>query len=89
VSDDSFLIMLLETSANRPDQESLHRPRRMYLLASAGGALIDSIGVFPGVEQLQYRDANASHTAIPSFAADTRVVRSFATSRWTRSVTCG
>jgi hypothetical protein len=49
----------------------LHRSTEMYLVTS-GDTLLDSLGVFPALEQLSYRDGSERHTAIPLFPADTR-----------------
>lgn len=74
LADGSFAVMLIESSAGQPAVRPLHRSGLMYVIAGADAALRDSLGVFPGLEQLSYEDAGRVHTAVPLFAAFTRLV---------------
>jgi hypothetical protein len=57
VGDSVFALTLLQTSAGQPETMPLHRPGIMHLIARPEG-LIDSLGVFPGLEQLQDREGS-------------------------------
>jgi hypothetical protein len=45
----------------------------MYLHANREREPLDSLGIFPALEQMSYKDGAETHTVIPLFPADTRL----------------
>lgn len=69
-----FLLYALTSSSGQREERELFRTPVMYLVAESEIGVTDTLGSFPGLEQMTYQDVDELHTAIPLFPASTALM---------------
>jgi hypothetical protein len=72
LADGNYLLYLIRSSENQPASNELHRSQNLWMVWRGSLEDSDTLGFFPGLEQINFTENNESYTSIPHFPAMTQ-----------------